>query len=195
MNKNCAALITSAGFSSRMGCNKALLRFNDKFNFIEKIIDTYTNFSCSEIIVIINPSLSEVMYNLKIRNAKIICNHSPEKDRIISIKMGLEAVNNADYCFVQSVDNPFVNQFILEKMYKNISEEAFIVPVYNNKGGHPVLLNKKIINYFCEPDLKIEKFNIALNRFPRKNIETDDKSVLFNINTPDDFEKINYCTG
>ena len=54
MLKNHSVVILAAGKSSRMGNLKFLLKYNERFTFIEKIIDTYQNYNCKEIVVVLN---------------------------------------------------------------------------------------------------------------------------------------------
>lgn len=190
MTNNCATLITAAGNSGRMGSNKALLKFDEELSFLEKIIDTYTAFACKEIVITVNYELFQCIENNINPKIKLVINAHPEWERMHSIQLGLQAIRNCDYCFIQSIDNPFANLQLINQLYKHKSSDAFIVPTYKNQGGHPILINKTIINYFCEKDLKKQKLNEVLKQFERINIDVDDESILYNINTIEEFRQI-----
>ena len=91
-------------------------------------------------------------------------------------------------CFIQNIDNPFVNSSLLKKMIPLISTDSFVSPTYNNKGGHPVLISNSIIETILENEdtsvtlrNKLEKFN--------KIVMPANKEVLINMNTVEDYIK------
>ncbi len=187
MNKT-AVIILASGLSERMGQPKPMLRWSKSLTFLEKIINEYFEASCSRIICMINKKTESFCSNLDTKdNVRFVVNHHPEWGRLYSIKTGIQEIADEDFCFIQNVDNPFVNIEIIEKLFENRDPEAWCSPVYKGKGGHPVLLTKNIIRKISEvEDLNYTLIDI-LDSFKRKNIEIESDSILRNINTPEDY--------
>ncbi len=196
--KNVSVVILAAGSSERMASPKAFLKFDANSSFIEKIIDTYNCFSCRQIVVVFNAELYQLFckrYSDYLSNDKLrlVLNEHPEFGRFSSVKKGIAELDNVDYCFLQNIDNPFVNTTVLEHIYSSVDNNDYYVPAYAGKGGHPVLINKRIIQSIKITATNTMILNEFLHQFNRKNILTQDKSVLYNINTADDYrELINY---
>jgi len=187
-----AVIILAAGMSSRMGVLKPFLKWDKHTTFLEKIISEYKLININEIIVVIN---NEVYKQIKkeipenIESVNIIINGTPEKGRMSSLKLGIQNFSKPTPCFIQNVDNPFVTAGLLTSLNHVIEPDNYIVPVYQGKGGHPVLLGTGIINnisLFEDPYSDLRKL---LKNFKRIEVETDDKNILVNINTLNDYQK------
>jgi CTP:molybdopterin cytidylyltransferase MocA len=189
MKTDTAVIITAAGLSGRMGMPKALLPWDAEMNFLEKIISTYTRFGCGEIIVVLNEKTYSKCSETALPYVVYILNPHPELERMYSIQLGLKAINNANYCFIQAIDNPFINQLILEEIYLHRAEEGYVSPKYYGKSGHPVLLSKTIIDYICQIEIGKLHFNEVLKSFPQKDISLEFSEILININKYDDYQK------
>lgn len=182
-----AAIILSAGNSSRMGKHKALLPFNENENFIQHIANEFWNFGCEKVIVVTNENLFVELQDFINQNIVVIKNTKPELGRFYSLFLASNFVLNYSYVFMHNVDNPFVNKTILEILSQNKDAESFVVPVFEAKGGHPILLSKKIITQIHNQltyNLNIHDF---LQLFQRKNVIFDVKDVLKNINSQQEY--------
>ena len=184
--KSISAVILSGGDSKRMNYPKALLKFDDNINFLQKIVNEYSNFGCGKIITVLNSSLESM--TVSVENSEIILNYHPDFGRFYSIKSGLNEIRNSEYCFIQNIDNPFINHNILDLLSENIYDADCIIPFFEGRGGHPILIGKKIINDI----LSKEENNLNLKDFLKKynciRIETHDEKILININTPEDYK-------
>ncbi len=187
MKSDCAVLITAAGLSERMGVPKALLKWNAEMNFLQKIIATYTTFGCSEIIVTLNEESFSYFMPLKLPNLSLILNSHPELERMYSIQLGLKAIKTSSYCFIQAIDNPFIEPNILEEIYLHKTTNDFVKPTYNGKSGHPILINKTIIDFICQMEVKKQTLNEVLKQFPHKVIAVEHPEILYNINTLEEY--------
>jgi len=187
-----SAIILAAGFSSRFTQPKALLAFDRERTFLEKILYEYLKFGCVEIAVTLNEwtikAMDEKLTERIGEVAKIIINKNPDLGRFYSLKLACSEVTAADLCFMQNVDNPFVKQDVLERLYDKKSRDGYVIPVYEGKGGHPVLLAHNVLTAIREE--KNLKTNIKefLQRFNRTECPMPDNFVLVNINSPQDYE-------
>lgn len=190
MKSDCAVLITAAGFSGRMGVSKALLKWNHELNFLQKIISSYSAFGCNEIIVCLNEEVFAAVSEISAPNVQFIVNPHPEMERMYSIQLGMKAIKNASYCFIQAVDNPFINTIILEEIYHQKTSENYITPTYHDQSGHPILINKSIIEHICHIEFNHQNLKDVLHKFQRKKIAVEHSEILININTMDDYRKL-----
>ena len=190
--KNVGALILAAGSSIRMGTPKAFLPFDENTTFLEKIISTYLQWGCNEIVIVINKTLAEKVRFMG-EQAEIITfvvNDHLEFERFYSVKMGLQKMTKSDFCFIQNVDNPFLTQNILNNLYRERSNEAYVVPTFEDKGGHPILLNRKNILFLCSFPDNTANLRQILGKMPCKKVKEQDSHILVNINESEEYERL-----
>lgn len=190
--KDFSAIILAAGKSSRMGVSKSFLKYNEQETFIEHIINEYLNFGCKQVVIITNVIDAKWFivnaHNFS-GNIKILINHHPEWHRFYSLKMATEKIINEEYVFVHNVDNPFVNIDVLIELMINRNQADYISPEFNGKGGHPILLSRRIIKDVRATEEDQIHFKEFLNKYPKKKVPVDDKKVLVNINTLEEYRK------
>ena len=184
---NIGVVILSAGESSRMNTPKSFLKYDLNRRFIDKIIDEYKNIRINKIVVVVNKRDFDKL-NLQ-DNISVCINEHLEYERFYSIKLGLEKIEDCDFCYIQNIDNPFVNDVILRNLYFKRNINGSTVPVYNERGGHPVLIGQDVINRIRKTNGSILNFKELLSEFPCNRIEIDDESILRNINSPEDYKK------
>lgn len=184
-------VILAAGMSERMKELKAFLPYDENTRFIEKILSTYSDWGCSEIVVVTNPeSLQQMKQTGMIPSAvTIIVNDHMELERFYSVKLGLGAIRKSSFCFIQNVDNPLITPQILDLLYDHRSYEKYVSPVFKNKRGHPVLLNRENINHILNWPVNSANFREVLNTMECSKVEMPDDRVLININSPEDYQR------
>ncbi len=190
--KKTSVVILAAGFSSRMKSPKPFLKYDSNTLFIEKIIQTYREFGCEEIIVVFNPQGFEYYQLNKLKfpeNTKLVINDVPDSPRFISVKLGLKN-NTSEYCFIQNVDNPFINIQTLQLLSENKDSSAYIVPVYDNKSGHPILLGADVINNISQLEGDDYILSEILKQQKRIQLTINEPNIHYNINSPDNYTKL-----
>lgn len=189
---NYSVIILAAGKSSRMGIPKWSLRFDERTSFIEHIISEYYSFECKEIILVINEndysSFVEKNYTLP-DNFKLVINKYPEWDRFYSLKLGVEKLSINQFVFIQNIDNPFVNHDLLINLLVNSENADLVVPEFDGRGGHPILINQQIIITIKNNQGNILHLKEFLNQFVKKKITVSDERILVNINQLIDYQK------
>jgi molybdenum cofactor cytidylyltransferase len=187
-------IILAGGNSSRFGIPKPFLLFEAKITFLEKIVNVYMEFGCKKITLVLNQSHAEQFSNTFSKQfrsqIRVIYNNKTGLGRFYSLKLGANTVSNSDYCFIQNIDNPFTDTETLQKLYGNRNDEAYISPVYLNRGGHPILLPAMIIDLIKkETDFSLNTRNF-LSGFNKITVEVDSDKILANINTPEDYFRL-----
>ena len=193
-NKNVNAVIPAAGRSQRMQSFKPLLPFDKERSFIEKIVDEFVDFGCNEIIVVINKDIYKVSKDTVLkkleRQVEIIINENLDYGRYYSIKLGLQKLKNKEYCFIHNCDNPLINQEILSGIFSHKFSGGYVSPVYDDHGGHPVLISKVMIKRIIESEENAANFREVIQSFPLKKININTKDILANINTINDYNQL-----
>jgi molybdenum cofactor cytidylyltransferase len=187
-----AAVILSAGNSVRMGTHKALLRFDERHNFIQKIVSGYAEVGVRKMVVVVNKDNKEAITSClsapEYGTVQLAVNEHPEWERFYSIKCGLVQVAEFENCFIHNCDNPFVDPDVIRKLFVGFQENALTIPEFEGQRGHPVLLPLNIIQaVLCHPENSCN-FKTFLSPFQVKTISVDNNSILFNINTKEDLQ-------
>jgi len=189
--REAGVVILAAGRSERMKEMKAFLLFDKQNLFIKKILSTYSGWGCREIVVVTNQEASLRMKQTDMIPAmvKIVVNDHLELERFYSVKLGLGSIRTSSFCFIQNVDNPFIDETILDRIFQYRSEEKYVSPVFENKGGHPVLLNWENIGCIRNWPVDTAIFREVLNTMECQKVEMQDNRVLININSPEEYRK------
>jgi len=194
-----SGVILAAGESTRMGTDKALLpwppshRGHILSTFLSASIDRLTSVSDFVIVVVgrNEPNLAPVVYA---NGASLVRNPSPERGQFSSLQIGLQEVLNRgrDAAFVTLVDRPPAAEGTLTTLHSVMttapySQWAFI-PEYQGKHGHPVLLDRSIIQAFLDaPPTSNAREVEHQNQQHIAYIAVDDPFVTLNVNTPEDY--------
>jgi len=187
---NLPVVILAAGLSGRMGTLKPFLKWDNKTTFIEKIIREYIRIGSEEILVVVNSMVHERLQKdlpQLYEWARIIVNPEPEKGKFLSLRLGLNELRTPDYCFIQNIDNPFIDEVLLGGMVDLRVSDGYVVPCYHGKTGHPLLAGKLLIGYIQTLGIKDYNLRLLLNPFRRIFFETENKRVLVNINSENDY--------
>jgi len=193
MKTNISVIIVAAGNSSRIGKPKFLLKTSSGETFIETITRQYAEFGCTNIIVVVNKYGNKLLTNLKFPSStKIAINHIHNSGRFSSIKTGVQQINT-NYTFIHNIDNPSAKAKVLDSLYAEKQQADVIKPVLNNKGGHPILISKKVCENIMQEKTNDKNFKYFLNNYSTKKVEVNDDSILLNINTLEEYDL--FCTN
>ncbi|HEY6062011.1 MAG TPA: NTP transferase domain-containing protein [Chitinophagaceae bacterium] len=188
-----STVILAAGNSSRMNSPKPFLPFDDKRNFIEKIIDTYIAAGIHDIILIISGDIERRM-KLMLSNSypsqkiELVVNRYPERGRFYSIRLGLGNVKTSS-CFLQNTDNPFITMPLVNEIMKADTDSAYVVPAFRDKEGHPVLVSNEIVKHLLLLEGEDHHLRNELKRFSKIKVNWPYENILANINTREEYMK------
>ncbi len=188
INKS-AVIILAGGESKRMGFPKLLLPFDSGKTFIEQIVKVYSTVMQGSIVLVLNDAVLNQYKNYfeQLQGIRIVPNTHPELGRTFSIKLGLETVHE-NRIFIQNADNPFVNASVLQDMLAMKPIDGYVSTRVSDKGGHPVLLCGNEIAAIKESGTDRSLKSILANQ-NRIDYATRDQSVLYNIDTPEEYKK------
>jgi CTP:molybdopterin cytidylyltransferase MocA len=174
-----------------MGQPKAFLKWDDSRTFIEKITGEFIEAGCRQVICTVNRFILPQCLALNApQTVKFILNDHPEWSRLYSVRLGLKELANNSYCFIHNVDNPFIHKDIIIGLQNSADPNAWISPVYQGRGGHPVLLPPGIIQEILKNNSLDITLQDILSMFHHKTLEMKDDSILRNINTQEEYLKL-----
>jgi len=185
-------ILLISGSSKRMGREKALLPFFENKNFVYQILETYLFLAEANVYIVVNPqNFAEIKLSVQKFEGRIkfIVNHNSNQGRIGSILLGLEQIREHNGVFIQNIDNPFVSYNLLTSMLKNYKPKSFLVPQFEGKNGHPLLLGAELVQEMKANRNSITDLKQYLNKKEKRFLITKDKAVLANINSPVEYQK------
>lgn len=185
-------ILLISGMSKRMGSEKSLLPFSENKSFICHLIETYLSLQNITVFVVVNcqnsQAIKQACKNFD-QQVVFIENPNPEKGRFWSILTGLERVNKGRGVFIQNIDNPFVNEQLINAMVENYQTNSFLVPQFEGKNGHPLLLGANLVKELKENADKLTDLKGFLNKQKKRILITNERAVLANINSPEEYKR------
>ncbi|MEI6764930.1 MAG: NTP transferase domain-containing protein [Bacteroidota bacterium] len=188
----CSVVILAAGYSARMGLSKPFLKWDERVCFLEHIIDQYRSICCGKVAVVLNKENLDRYrvghYNFLNGTVKVINEH-PEYERFYSIQLGIKASGVRFPCFIQDGDNPFVTESLLSMLYQQYIPDGWVVPAFEGRGGHPVLIGTEAVNKIMSIETYETTLKDELRGLKKIIVPTEDPSIRYNINTIEDYNK------
>lgn len=183
-----SAIIMASGFSKRMGQNKLLMKFKNKF-LIEHTLNIISSCNFKEKILV---TQYEEVKNIGDKlNFKVIINEAPNKGQSESIKLGVKNCYKCDGYMFFVGDQPLLNKNDIEKLIEVFKEDTdyIVIPKFKDRCGNPVIYPSK----YKEEILKLEgdkggKTIIkSSNKVKYVNVL---ENTLFDIDNIDDFNNL-----
>ena len=137
-----AAILLAAGQSRRMGAFKSLLPFGDQ-TVIECCLDYLEQGGVETIVVVLGHRADEVREKLAGRSVVFALNPDPESEMGASIAAGVRVLpEGCKATLIALVDHPAVPASVVSTLLENWQQGSrLIVPTWNGRGGHPVLVD------------------------------------------------------
>jgi molybdenum cofactor cytidylyltransferase len=185
-----AAVILSAGESSRMGRPKALLPIANQ-TFIEKIVKALRQSKVSRIVVVLGHNADEMRRQIEGLPVEIRVNPNYQLGQLSSLQAairGLEADSQCDGILVHLVDHPYIDPVLVDRMIERYyaAKKLIVVPRYQGKRGHPVLFSRALFAELLNAPLdQGAKAVVNAHRDETLEIETDDPGIAVDIDTPE----------
>ena len=185
-----AAVILSAGESSRMGRPKALLPIDGQ-TFIERIVAALKQGGLERIIVVLGFNAEEMRHKIDHLPVEIAVNPDYKQGQLSSLQTAiryLESDQNCDGMMVHLVDHPYIDANLVGAMLRKFKESAslIVVPRHQGKRGHPVIFSRALFGELLNaPMNQGAKAVVNGHRAETLEIDTDDVGITLDIDTPE----------
>ena len=139
------SLILAAGLSKRMGEQKLLLPFGDK-TIIEAVIDSAAGSKANRILVVLGSDREKIEKQIESAPVRTVYNPCYKEGMLSSVQCGLGAVMaEAKAVVILLGDQPSIAPGTINKIVDayHKSKKGIVLPVFNNRRGHPVLIDLK----------------------------------------------------
>ena len=177
------ALILAAGESNRTKpMLKPLLPVDGK-TVIELVIKKLKESRVDRIVVVLGHESEKIEKTIE---EDIVFNKEYKKGMLSSVKKGIRSDPTSDF-LIYLVDHPLIEVKTINKIMDAYDKEKIIVPTYKGKRGHPILIPNALIGELSS--FKGETLRDFVHDHEIKEVETNDKGTIINLNTLEDFKK------
>lgn len=189
-----AATILSAGTSSRMGCPKALLEYQGR-TFLQSILDATEAAGIQRRIVVLGPDADKILETHDLRDVIVVYTKQFEAGPIGSMRAAIHEVlpHPVEGLLVWPVDMPRVTIATVETLVGGFTRSAapIAVPVFQGKGGHPVIFGREVFDELLEvSDSDGARVVVRADRGRVVRIPVSDPAVLEDLNTPSEYQRL-----
>lgn len=182
------AIIMASGFSSRMGENKLLMKYNSK-PIIENVLDVVKRCNFKEVIVV--SKYKKVLDIANDHKFKSILNESAELGQSESIKLGILNSSECEGFMFFVGDQPLICKDDVNKLIMDFSnnKDYIVIPTYKGRNGNPVIFPKILKEDLLS--LKAdEKGKKVIKDYDKIKYVEVNKETLMDIDTKEDYEKL-----
>jgi molybdenum cofactor cytidylyltransferase len=188
-----SAILLAAGESRRMGELKQVLRLGDK-SFVEHCVDNLLASRVDEVIIVTGHRGAEVRRAVSDRPVRFAHNADYESGMASSIKCGVRIISEASRaCVLALVDQPQIGADVINLLIAKYEESRalIVIPTYEGKNGHPILLDaglkEEILAMPLEKGLR-QVVHAHREQVARVQVRT--QTVLEDCDVPEDYERM-----
>jgi molybdenum cofactor cytidylyltransferase len=140
-----AAVVLAAGLSSRMGANKLLADFKGE-PLIRSVVRNVRSAAADRIIVVTGHESGKISSVLADMDVQFILNTEYQSGLSSSLRVGVEAADDADAVLVCLGDMPKIAPRSIDRLiaaFNPAEHRSIVVPTHKGELGHPVLWGQK----------------------------------------------------
>ena len=193
-----AGVILAAGRSSRMGSPKQLLPCKGR-TILDQVVSHALDSDLDSVVVVLGHVAETIRKRVDLTFVSVVENRDHAQGQSSSLKKGLAAVaDGCDGAMFLLGDQPLVGHETI-----NLLIQAFlgalppiVVPLYKGKRGNPVIIHKDLFPMIetLTGDTGARKL-FDLYRQSIMAVYTQERGILFDVDTLEDFQKLQDLTG
>ena len=191
--ENITAIILSAGYSSRMGDFKPLMQLGE-MSVLERVILLFKDAGFSDIRAVTGYQADDLFPLLKRLGVQSIFNEYFSDGMFSSVTTAVNSLEQTVGAFMLlPVDIPLVRKQTISDLLQEYRQNRgkIFYPCFRGERGHPPLISNcfrdEIVCWNGPGGLRslLEKYESEA-----VNVEIADENILFDIDTPDDYQKM-----
>ena len=188
------AVVLSAGMSSRLGTQKQLLEYQGR-PLIRSVVETIMCSQVKETIVVVGFGAQDVCKALEGLAIRIVENENYANGQSTSVIKGVNALQ-ADALpggvLFALGDQPLLKVETINTLIHEFNRfGGIVIPYYQQTPGNPVIFHKKFLSEFqyltgdVGAKQMIRRYESEIHR-----VDVDDKGVIFDIDTWEDYQQL-----
>jgi len=162
---------------------------------LQKVLDIYRASNVDKTVVVLGADADNVRRGVKFHDETVVVNGRYEDGMSGSIKAGLAAVpKEAEAALIGLGDQPNLKSSTIDAIVEEFksSGASVVVPVYHGQRGNPVLFHRSVFNQIMKLEGDVgAKSVVRSNESRLKEIAIEDRGILFDVDTPADYERAN----
>jgi molybdenum cofactor cytidylyltransferase len=188
-----AGVVLAAGLSRRMGAHKPLLPFGGE-PMVARVVDAVRTAGAACVAVVTGHRADAVAVALAGRDVLLVHNpHYRDGEMLSSVQAGVRAVaQSCGAALLALGDQPAIGPATIASLIAawRGTSAAIVSPVYDGRGGHPVLISSRLFDELLRLDSS-ESLKTLMRRHVEDTLklEVDDPGVLTDVDTPADYER------
>ncbi|HTG14604.1 MAG TPA: nucleotidyltransferase family protein [Blastocatellia bacterium] len=188
-----SAILLAAGESRRMGSFKQLLTLEGK-TFVECCVDNLLASRACEVVVVTGHREVEVRAAIGARPVSFAHNLDYHSGMSSSIKRGVTAIrDDSRAILIALVDQPQIGADVFNLVIETYLAEQplMVLPVYEGRTGHPIVLDLKLRDEILEMDTEQGlRQVVSSHRNQTRLVEVPSGTVLLDFDTPEDYRRL-----
>ena len=184
-----AAVILSAGASTRMGQPKALLAYREG-TFLEHLIGVVKHPAIGVTRVVLGANAEDICARANLDRSVVVIHPDWEQGQLSSIWAGLRSLKGIETegIVLCPVDHPLISARLVADLIDGFhdSGKSIVLPTFNGRRGHPVIFHQSLYSELLsaspEEGARAVVWSHAADVF---EVPTDEEGVVLNINDPD----------
>jgi molybdenum cofactor cytidylyltransferase len=192
------AIILAAGESKRMNSPKLLLPYKGR-TMIEAVIENVLASDIENIMIVLGSSGDAILDTIKNLDIKHCYNSNYKDGMLSSVKFGFRSIPDSFHAAVVfQGDQPMIPSCVINELISawKMSGKGIIIPVFNKKRGHPILIDRKYKHEIEKLEINMS-LNTVSGRFREDvfEVEVESPDILRDIDTEEDYLKELNQTG
>ena len=186
------AIILAAGESKRMGFPKMLLPFNG-ITMLENVIRNVTDSNVDNSLIVLGAERDSLTELVSKSSVTSFFNDNYKDGMLSSVQCGFRNLpSDFEAALVFQGDQPFIFPEVINRVIEGYrsSGNGIVIPVYEKKRGHPILIDRKYLKEIETLDNQ-EGLRSLSRKFSEDvmEVETDDRGILRDFDTYDEYKK------
>ena len=188
------AILLAAGESSRMGRLKALLPWRNT-TLLEHQLSSLLDAGVHRIVVVLGHDADRLKPIVEsVDGASWTLNPDYLQGKTTSLKTGVAALSGQQVSDVLllNVDQPRNPDTVRTLLERHLASSYRItIPTHGGKGGHPILISAELLPELAEIEEESQGLKAVVRRHAEatERFELDDPTVLWDLNTPEQYQK------